>query len=240
MSEHPEDISDEESAVDSEEEDNEFTINTKKKSVIPNSDDEDSDEESEINDDENEKAPDANSDDDAADSDGDIDGDAIRVKHGSNVASRLGLSDDDEDNDEEEDDEDNDEDDDEKYMRKFEDSMRQNIIQEFHPEMNAHNNEEIEIMSRIVRNEMGIIVDPLHTTLPFITKYEIARVLGERAKQLNSGAKPFIEDDPEVIDGYLIALDEFEQKKIPFIIRRPLPNGGCEYWKLADLEVLSI
>lgn len=238
MSEHPEDVSDEESAVDSEEEDNEFTINPKKKSVIPNSDDEDSDEDSEINDDENEKAPDAESDDDNADSDADADIDAIPVKRSSNVVAGLGLSDD--DGDDEDDEEDADDDDDEKYMRKFEDSMRQNIVQEFHPEMNAHNNEEIEIMSRVVRNEIGIIVDPLHTTLPFITKYEIARVLGERAKQLNSGAKPFIEDDPEVIDGYLIALDEFEQKKIPFIIRRPLPNGGCEYWKLADLEVLSI
>ena len=41
-----------------------------------------------------------------------------------------------------------------------------------------------------------------------------------------------------MIDGYLIALKEFEEKKTPFIIKRPLPNGGCEYWKLSDLEVL--
>ena len=32
---------------------------------------------------------------------------------------------------------------------------------------------------------------------------------------------------------------EFEQKKIPFIVRRPLPNGGSEYWKLRDLEILE-
>ena len=44
--------------------------------------------------------------------------------------------------------------------------------------------------------------------------------------------------DDNVIDGYLIALKEFEEKKIPFIIKRPLPNGGCEYWKAADLEIL--
>jgi hypothetical protein len=41
-----------------------------------------------------------------------------------------------------------------------------------------------------------------------------------------------------MIDGYLIALKEFEQKKIPFILRRPLPNGGCEYWRLSDLEMI--
>jgi hypothetical protein len=37
----------------------------------------------------------------------------------------------------------------------------------------------------------------------------------------------------------LIALAELERKAIPFIIKRPLPNGGCEYWKLKDLEVLA-
>ena len=84
-----------------------------------------------------------------------------------------------------------------------------------------------------------MIVDPLHKTMPFITKYEKARVLGERAKQLNMGAKPLVEIGPEVIDGYLIALKEMEEKKIPFIIKRPLPSGGCEYWKCKDLEVLG-
>ena len=93
-------------------------------------------------------------------------------------------------------------------------------------------------MSKIVRNNSGTIVDPLHKTLPFITKYEKARILGERAKQLNSGAQPFVEVDDNVIDGYLIALKEFEEKKLPFIIKRPLPNGGCEYWKVSDLVIL--
>jgi DNA-directed RNA polymerase I, II, and III subunit RPABC2 len=93
-------------------------------------------------------------------------------------------------------------------------------------------------MSRVVRDENGNIIDPLHKTLPFITRYEKARILGERAKQINSGAKPFVELEPNVIDGYVIALKEFEAKKIPFIVKRPLPNGGVEYWKFEDLEVL--
>ena len=29
------------------------------------------------------------------------------------------------------------------------------------------------------------------------------------------------------------------KKKIPFIIRRPIPDGTCEYWKLKDLEMLD-
>ena len=33
---------------------------------------------------------------------------------------------------------------------------------------------------------------------------------------------------------------EFDQKKIPFIIARPLPNKSLEYWKVSDLENLLI
>ena len=133
---------------------------------------------------------------------------------------------------------DEDEEEDDNYLQKFDETTKHNIISDFHPEMQAHNYEEVEVLSTTVRNENGIIVDPLHRTFPFITKYEKARILGERAKQLNSGAKAFVEVEPTVIDGYLIALKEFEQKKIPFILRRPLPNGGCEYWRLRDLEIL--
>jgi DNA-directed RNA polymerase I, II, and III subunit RPABC2 len=139
----------------------------------------------------------------------------------------------------EDDDEDEEADDDENYLQKFDESIQQHIIEDFHPELKMHNYEEIEVLSRIVRDPYGNIVDPLHKTLPFLTRYEKARVLGERAKQLNAGAKPTIELDVNIIDGYLIAMKEFEEKKIPFIIKRPLPNGGCEYWRVSDLEILS-
>ena len=140
--------------------------------------------------------------------------------------------------DDDDDDDDDDEDESDNYLQKFDQLNKKNIIQEYHPELVAHNNDEVETLSRIVRNEQGVIIDPLHKTLPFLTKYEKARILGERAKQLNMGAKPLVEIGPEVIDGYLIALKEFEDKKIPFVIKRPMPNGGCEYWKFKDLEVI--
>jgi DNA-directed RNA polymerase I, II, and III subunit RPABC2 len=124
------------------------------------------------------------------------------------------------------------------YLQKFQASAKSNIIADYHPEMVVHNEIEVELMSITVRNVDGIIIDKLHTTLPFITKYEKTRIIGERARQINSGAIPFIEIDPEIIDGYLIALEEFKHKKIPFIIKRPLPNGNCEYWKVTDLEII--
>jgi len=128
--------------------------------------------------------------------------------------------------------------DDEDYLQKFDEHVQNKVIEEFHPELQHHNYEEINNLTTVVRNEDGIIIDPLHKTLPFITRYEKARIIGERAKQLNSGASPMIDVEPSVLDGYLIALKEFEEKLIPFIVKRPLPNGGCEYWKLSDLEIL--
>jgi DNA-directed RNA polymerase I, II, and III subunit RPABC2 len=124
------------------------------------------------------------------------------------------------------------------YLEKFDESTKQNIIDDFHPELYQHNYDEIEAMTKIVRQH-GTIVDPLHRTLPFLTKYEKTRILGERTKQLNAGAKPFVEVKEHILDGYLIALQELEEKKIPYIVKRPLRNGGCEYWKLKDLEILA-
>ena len=94
-------------------------------------------------------------------------------------------------------------------------------------------------MVKVIRDKDGIIVDDLHKTIPFLTKYERARILGQRAKQINSGSTTFVKVPENVIDGYLIAELELKEKKIPFIIRRPLPNGGSEYWSLRDLEDIS-
>ena len=142
--------------------------------------------------------------------------------------------------DEDDNDEDDDEDEpDENYLQKFDENLQKNIISDWHPELQSYNYDEIDVLSRIVRDSDGNIVDPLHKTLPFITRYETARILGERAKQINSGAKPFINVENGVIDGYLIALEEYKQKKIPFIIARPLPNNGIEFWRFKDLEIIS-
>lgn len=142
-------------------------------------------------------------------------------------------------NDETSDNEDDEDDDGELYLKKFDKEINDNYIVNFHPECALQNYDEIFAMTKIVRDEDGIIVDELHRTIPYLTKYEKARILGQRAKQINSGATPFVKVPENVIDGYLIAELELQQKRIPFIIRRPLPNGGSEYWNLKDLENIS-
>lgn len=122
--------------------------------------------------------------------------------------------------------------------QKLDEEMRKNYIVMNHPESISQNYDEIYKLSKVVRNKNNIIIDDAHRTLPMLTKYEKARVLGVRAKQLNNGAIPFIEIKENIIDGYLIAEKELAEKKIPFIIRRPLPNRTSEYWRLEDLEII--
>lgn len=145
--------------------------------------------------------------------------------------------DDDEADSNDEEDEDADKDSSE-YFQKLKSSVRESYVNTYHPESLSHNYDEIQTLARVIRNSAGVIVDDLHRTIPIMTKYEKTRILGQRAKQLNEGAPAFIKIDSTVIDGYLIAVKELEQKKTPFIIRRPLPNGGSEYWRIQDLEIL--
>ncbi len=134
---------------------------------------------------------------------------------------------------------DEDEDYDDSYLQKFDSEVTKNYINDFHPECLIQNYDEITKLTTVVRDSNNIIIDPLHRTIPFLTKYEKARILGQRAKQIETGAKPFISVPENIIDGYVIAELELQQKRIPFIIRRPIPGGAFEYWNIRDLEMIS-
>lgn len=135
-------------------------------------------------------------------------------------------------------DEDTDDEPDDLYLQKFNADVNKNYIADFHPECLIHNYDEIVALSLVIRDKKNNIIDDLHKSIPYLTKYERARVLGQRSKQINTGAKTFVKVPENVIDGYLIAEMELNQKRIPFIIRRPIPGGGCEYWNLKDLEII--
>ena len=134
---------------------------------------------------------------------------------------------------------DEDDDDDTPYLQKFNSEINKNYIMEHHPECVINNYDEITSLTTVIRDKNNNIIDDLHRTLPYLTKYERARILGQRSKQINSGAKVFVKVRENIIDGYLIAQMELEQKRIPFIIKRPIPGGGCEYWNLKDLEIVG-
>ena len=129
--------------------------------------------------------------------------------------------------------------DDEDALKKLESGIQRDTLIDYHPEIRQSNYDEILTLSSVVRNKKGTIIDPLHRTVPFLTKYERARCLGLRAKQLAHGADPLIEVPEQMIRSETIAVEELRQRRLPYIIRRPLPHGGNEYWKVADLEMLQ-
>ena len=144
-----------------------------------------------------------------------------------------------ENTDDDDDDDDDDEDVDSEMLRKLEKDEYSDILIDYHPEIKQNNYNDIVAMCTIVRDKSGVISDDFHKTIPWLTKYERARVLGIRAKQLNNGGDAFVQVPSSMISGYKIAIEELKAKKIPFIIRRPIPNGGTEYWRLEDLELLE-
>ena len=211
--ENKEDMLDEEQSDDllDEEQSEEEEENKEEKSEEENKEEESEDEESEDEESEDEESEDENKN--------------------KNMIKTNKL---DEESEEEESEEESDDDD----FKKFEQDIKKDNLIYYHTNSKHISQEELTTLCKIVRNKHGLIIDPLHKTLPYLTKFEKARVIGLRAKQINNGAEPFIDVPNNMIEGLTIAEKELEEKKIPFIIRRPLPNGSSEYWKLNDLEYL--
>lgn len=128
---------------------------------------------------------------------------------------------------------------DDTYFKKIENDNKKEILIDYHPEIKQLKTNEMLAMTKIFRDDDGIIIDELHKTIPILTRFEKARVIGLRAKQINKGSEPFIKISNDIMDGLTIAEMELKEKKIPFIIRRPLPNGGSEYWNIKDLTLLD-
>merc|ERR1712087_192992 len=95
-------------------------------------------------------------------------------------------------------------------------------------------NEEGEKMEIITEAQPGLVDPSKRITTKYMTKYERARVLGTRALQIAMCAPVMVELEGET-DPLQIAMKELKAQKIPFIIRRYLPDGSYEDWALEEL-----
>jgi|TARA_B110000967_G_C18896433_1_gene570997 DNA-directed RNA polymerase I, II, and III subunit RPABC2 len=125
---------------------------------------------------------------------------------------------------------------DEDVYNTFEDNK--DFIELYHPEEIHLSFDEIHQYSLVERNEKNQIIDPHHKSYPLLSKYEKTKIIGMRVTQLNHGAKPFIDIKDIYLDKSLIAERELKEKKIPYIIKRPIPDGTFEYWNIKDLEII--
>ena len=81
-------------------------------------------------------------------------------------------------------------------------------------------------------------------SMPIVTKYELAKILGLRMEQLYRNAPTLIDIQELDLTNLVnhekflkIASEEIRQRVIPFMVVRNLPNGKKEYFKLIDMVV---
>ena len=72
----------------------------------------------------------------------------------------------------------------------------------------------------------------------YITKFEQTKIIGQRATEISMGAPPLV-DINGIYDPIKIAEKEYNEKKIPYIINRMLPNGNVQHIKFAELEHMN-
>lgn len=98
--------------------------------------------------------------------------------------------------------------------------------------------EELKLVSEVVDYSQTLqnLGKPIET-IPYLTKYEKARILGVREKQLASGSIPVV-STKGLKSVKEIAKAELDARKIPILIKRCLPSGKCEYVSIDQLDII--
>ena len=84
-----------------------------------------------------------------------------------------------------------------------------------------------------------------NTTIPWMTKYELNALISLRTLHIARGAPPMIDlaENFSVntnMELRKVAIQELKEKRLPYIIKRPLPNGKHEYWPVSDLDLTAV
>ena len=116
-------------------------------------------------------------------------------------------------------------------------SAKTQVLLDQHPEI-WPDYEETVLEKLVIRDAYPPTKDAGHVTYPFLTLYERTKVLSLRASQLARGSPPFIDVPEYLTDVYEVAKAELEAKRLPYIMKRPLPDGTYEYWRIADMMIL--
>ncbi|KAF8396861.1 hypothetical protein HHK36_018496 [Tetracentron sinense] len=105
-------------------------------------------------------------------------------------------------------------------------------------DVDNNNNEDIPdpLLAEAEEKEGQEPVERPRKTSKYMTKYERARILGTRALQISMNAPVMVELEGET-DPLEIAMKELRERKIPFTIRRYLPDGSYEDWGVDELIV---
>ncbi|KAG0204206.1 DNA-directed RNA polymerases I II and III subunit RPABC2 [Mortierella sp. GBA30] len=113
--------------------------------------------------------------------------------------------------------------------------------EEMEPELMEDENGEAARKERVdIGKQAGFALPPKavakedRTTTPYMTKYERARILGARALQISMNAPVLVDLEGET-DSLNIAMKELNNKMIPLIVRRYLPDNTYEDWEVSEM-----
>lgn len=84
-----------------------------------------------------------------------------------------------------------------------------------------------------------------YRSLPILTKYEFDQIIGLRIMHLSRGAPPLIEmDEGFTVESNIqlrsIAQRELLDGRLPYMVKRVMPNGKAEYWRLSELDLTAV
>ena len=80
--------------------------------------------------------------------------------------------------------------------------------------------------------------DPYHKSMPFLSVFEHTKILGMRTNQLAQGARPYIVVPEHITNVLDIAKLELEQRRLPIIVKRHMPDGTYEKFRLSDMIII--
>eukprot|EP00727_Mastigamoeba_balamuthi_P012818 m51a1_g8159 putative dna-directed rna polymerases i (162) ;mRNA; r:65836-66371 len=103
-------------------------------------------------------------------------------------------------------------------------------------ERNAAVQAQLAAEQQVEGHEPQAVPKEKRVTTRYLTKYERARLLGARALQISCNAPIMVDLDGET-DPLEIAAKELRERKIPLIIRRHLPCGNYEDWRVDELII---
>ena len=112
------------------------------------------------------------------------------------------------------------------------------ILDKHHPECRIDYIEDVVSKLPVKTISPGSQGDEHHKSPPFLTVYERTSIISLRARQIANGATPYVPVPSHVSGPEEIAKMELEQRRLPFIVKRPMPDGTFEFWRLADLMIL--
>lgn len=101
-------------------------------------------------------------------------------------------------------------------------------------------NVEIETYEKVQEHDRSKYI-----SMGFMTKYEFNLLIGLRTMHLSRGLKILVDVPSDFkietnMDLRAIAIRELKEKKLPYIIKRKMPNNKIEYWPVADLKLVVI